>query len=206
MYYPKKYFMIDYWLNLDPAERTFTGIGIFSSLILTIQMGLVMLGGAIDMPEAEIADTGEGGASGIFSIRTIGAFFAGFGWAGAAMLQAGNSTGAATFVATLTGSAFLGIVIYLMSYLHSLRQEGTLNYSNAIGNVGNVYLPIPPKRKGMGQVEVMVQGRLRIVQALSDSDKKIGNRVAVRVTDTIDEQTILVKPLEDELKTENEQT
>ncbi len=206
MYYPKKYFMIDYWLNLDPAERTFTGIGIFSSLILTIQMGMVMLGGAIDMPEAEIADTGEGGASGIFSIRTIGAFFAGFGWAGAAMLQAGNSTGAATFVATLTGSAFLGIVIYLMSYLHSLRQEGTLNYSNAVGNVGNVYLPIPPKRKGMGQVEVMVQGRLRIVQALSDSDKKIGNRVAVRVTDTIDEQTILVKPLEDELKTENEQT
>jgi hypothetical protein len=203
-HYILKYPMIDYWLNLPPAEKTFTGIGIFSSLILTIQMGMVMLGGAIDMPEAEVADTGEGGASGIFSIRTIGAFFAGFGWAGAAMLQGGHSTGAATFVATLSGSAFLGVVIYLMSYLHSLRQEGTLNYSNAIGNVGNVYLPIPPKRKGMGQVEVMVQGRLRIVQALSDSDKKIGNRVAVRVTDTIDEQTILVKPLEDELKTESE--
>ena len=196
--YTQKYPMIDYWLNLAPAERTFTGIGVFSSLILTIQMGMVMLGGAVDMPEAEIADTGEGGASGIFSIRTIGAFFAGFGWAGAAMLQAGHSTGAATFVATISGSAFLGVVIYLMSYLHSLRQEGTLDYTNAIGNVGNVYLPIPPKRKGMGQVEVMVQGRLRIVQALSDSDKKIGNRVAVRVTETIDEQTILVKPLEDE--------
>ena len=198
-YYSTKHSMIDYWLNLAPAERTFTGIGVFSSLILTVQMGMVMLGGAVDMPEAEIADTGEGGASGIFSIRTIGAFFAGFGWAGAAMLQAGYSTGAATFVATLSGSAFLGVVIYLMSYLHSLRQEGTLNYSNAVGNVGNVYLPIPPKRKGMGQVEVMVQGRLRIVQALSDSDKKIGNRVAVRVTETIDDQTILVKPLEDEL-------
>ena len=196
--------MIDYWLNLAPAERTFTGIGVFSSLVLAVQMGMVMLGGAVDMPEAEIAETGEGGASGIFSIRTIGAFFAGFGWAGAAMLQAGHSTGAATFVATLSGSAFLGVVIYLMSYLHSLRQEGTLDYTNAIGNVGNVYLPIPPKRKGMGQVEVMVQGRLRIVQALSDSDKKIGNRVAVRVTETIDEQTILVKPLEDELSSDKQ--
>ena len=204
MYYTPKYSMIDYWLNLAPAERTFTGIGVFSSLILTVQMGMVMLGGAVDMPEAEIADTGEGGASGIFSIRTIGAFFAGFGWAGAAMLQAGHSTGAATFVATISGSAFLGVVIYLMSYLHSLRQEGTLDYTNAIGNVGNVYLPIPPKRKGMGQVEVMVQGRLRIVQALSDSDKKIGNRVAVRVTETIDEQTILVKPLEDELSSDKQ--
>ena len=202
--YTPKYPMIDYWLNLPPAERTFTRIGVFSSLILTIQMGMVMLGGAVDMPEAEIADTGEGGASGIFSIRTIGAFFAGFGWAGAAMLQAGHGTGAATFVATISGSAFLGVVIYLMSYLHSLRQEGTLDYNNAIGNVGNVYLPIPPKRKGMGQVEVMVQGRLRIVQALSDSDKKIGNRVAVRVTETIDEQTILVKPLEDELSSDKQ--
>ena len=202
MHYTQKNPMIEYWLNLEPAEKTFTGIGIFSSLVLTIQMGMAMLGGTVDTPEAEIAETGEGGASGIFSIRTIGAFFAGFGWAGAAMLQAGQSTGAATFVATLSGSAFLGVVVYLMSYLHSLRQEGTLNYSNAIGNVGNVYLPIPPKRKGMGQVEVMVQGRLRIVQALSDSDKKIGNRVAVRVTDTIDEQTILVKPLEEELNSE----
>ena len=203
-YYTQKYPMIDYWLNLAPAERTFTGIGVFSSLVLAVQMGMVMLGGAVDMPEAEIAETGEGGASGIFSIRTIGAFFAGFGWAGAAMLQAGHSTGAATFVATLSGSAFLGVVIYLMSYLHSLRQEGTLDYTNAIGNVGNVYLPIPPKRKGMGQVEVMVQGRLRIVQALSDSDKKIGNRVAVRVTETIDEQTILVKTLEDELSSDKQ--
>ena len=198
MYYPHKHQMIEYWLNLEPAEKTFTGIGIFSSLILTIQMGMVILGGAVDMPEAEIADTGEGGASGIFSIRTIGAFFAGFGWAGAAMLQAGHGTGAATFVATISGSAFLGVVIYLMSYLHSLRQEGTLDYKNAIGNVGNVYLPIPPKRKGMGQVEVMVQGRLKVIQAVTDHEKKIGNRIAVRVVDTVDSQTILVSPLEDE--------
>jgi len=47
-HYILKYPMIDYWLNLPPAEKTFTGIGIFSSLILTIQMGMVMLGGAIE--------------------------------------------------------------------------------------------------------------------------------------------------------------
>ena len=117
------------------------------------------------------------------------------------MLQAGNGTGAATFVATLAGSAFLGIVIYLMSYLHSLREEGTLNYSNAVGNVGNIYLPVPPNRKGMGQVEVMVQGRLKVIQAVTDHEKKIGNRIAVRVIDTVDSQTLLVSPLEDESST-----
>ena len=88
------------------------------------------------------------------------------------------------------------MVFYLMAYLHSLRQEGTLDYSNAIGQVGSVYLPVPPNRKGIGQVEVMVQGRLKIVQSVTDHEKKIGNRVAIRVTELVDEQTILVEPLE----------
>jgi hypothetical protein len=44
----------------------------------------------------------------------------------------------------------------------------------------------------------MVQGRLSIVRAVTDHDKKIGNRVAVRVTELVDKQTILVEPLENE--------
>ena len=123
------------------------------------------------MPDAEIAETGEGGATGgIFSIRTIGAFFAGFGWAGAAMLHAGHGTGAATFVATISGSAFLGVVIYSNELLTQLkRQEGTLDLQQCHWTMLVMHIPsLPPNRKGMGQVEVMVQGRLRIVQALSD--------------------------------------
>ena len=50
----------------------------------------------------------------------------------------------------------------------------------------------------MGQVEVMVQGRLKVIQAVTDHEKKIGNRIAVRVVDTVDSQTLLVSPLEDE--------
>ena len=189
--------MIDYWFTLSSAEKTFTGIGLVSSLILTIQMAMVMIGGAVDMPDAEISETGEGGASGIFSIRTIGAFFAGFGWAGVAMLQGGNSTGAATFVATLTGIAFMGIVIYLMSYLHSLREKGPL-ITPMLLEMLEIFTSRSSKRKGMGQVEVMVQGRLKVVQAVTDHDKKIANRAAVRVTDTVDSQTLLVAPLEEE--------
>ena len=49
----------------------------------------------------------------------------------------------------------------------------------------------------------MVQGRLRIVKAVTDNDKKIANRIAVRVTETVDEQTILVVPLENESSEKN---
>ena len=192
--------MIDYWLHLTPTMKMFVGIGAVSSAVLTLQMVLAMFGGDMDGLDADvdIPDAGEGGASGILSIRTIGAFFTGFGWSGAAMLQAGYGTGAATFVGIVVGSVFMALIFYLMTYLHSLRQEGTINYANAVGKIGSVYLPIPPHRKGIGQIEVLVQGRLKIVQAITDNDKKIGNRVAVRVTELVDTQTILVEPLENE--------
>ena len=192
--------MIDYWLHLTPTMKMFVGIGAVSSAVLTLQMVLAMFGGDMDGLDADvdIPDAGEGGASGILSIRTIGAFFTGFGWSGAAMLQAGHGTGAATFVGIVVGSIFMALIFYLMTYLHSLRQEGTINYANAVGKIGSVYLPIPPHRKGIGQIEVLVQGRLKIVQAITDNDKKIGNRVAVRVTELVDTQTILVEPLENE--------
>ena len=192
--------MIDYWLHLTPTMKMFVGIGAVSSSVLTLQMVLAMFGGDMDGLDADvdIPDAGEGGASGILSIRTIGAFFTGFGWSGAAMLQAGYGTGAATFVGIVVGSIFMALIFYLMTYLHSLRQEGTINYANAVGKIGSVYLPIPPHRKGIGQIEVLVQGRLKIVQAITDNDKKIGNRVAVRVTELVDTQTILVEPLENE--------
>ena len=192
--------MIEYWTHLTPTMKTFVGLGAISSVVLTLQMILAMFGGDMDGLDSDmdIPDGGEGGASGILSIRTIGAFFTGFGWSGAAMLQAGHGTGAATFVGVVVGSIFMALIFYLMAYLHSLRQEGTINYANAVGKVGAVYLPVPPHRKGMGQIEVLVQGRLKIVQAITDNDKKIGNRVAVRVTELVDEQTILVEPLENE--------
>ena len=192
--------MIEYWTHLTPAMKTFVGLGAISSFVLTLQMILAMFGGDMDGldSDVDIPDAGEGGATGILSIRTIGAFFTGFGWSGAAMLQAGHGTGAATFVGLTVGSIFMALIFYLMSYLHSLRQEGTINYANAVGKIGSVYLPIPPHRKGIGQIEVLVQGRLKIVQAISDNDEKIGNRVAVRVTELVDEQTILVEPLENE--------
>ena len=192
--------MIEYWLNMQPAMKTFVAIGAISSLILTIQMILSLVGGAAEGVEADfdIGDGGEGGATGILSIRSIGAFFTGFGWSGAAALQNGLATGAATFIGTVVGSIFLGLIVYLMSYLHSLREEGTLNYKNCIGEVGTVYLPIPPARKGMGQIEVMVQGRLRIVKVVADHEKKIPNLAAVRVKELVDQQTLLVSLLEDE--------
>jgi hypothetical protein len=193
----------DWWQSLEGqsahphALKIFYVVAIVSGVVLALQMVLTLIGADTDF-DADGMDVGEGGDTGLFSIRTIGAFFTGFGWTGVSMLYNGYGLGAATFAATVVGMIFLGTVLYLMRYMFSLREEGTLDYSNAIGEVGNVYLPIPPKRKGMGQVEVLVQGRMRTVRALTDHDKKLGNRTPVRVKALIDQRTLLVESLESE--------
>ncbi|MFP6900763.1 MAG: hypothetical protein VCA36_07445 [Opitutales bacterium] len=187
--------MIEWLQSLGGALGTFYVIAIVSGAVLAIQMLLTLIGADTDF-DADGVGAGEGGDTGLFSIRSVGAFFTGFGWTGVAMLENGYNTAQATFAATVVGLIFLGMVFYLMRYMFSLREEGTLDYTNAIGNVGSVYLPIPPNRKGIGQVEVMVQGRIRIVKALTDHSKRIGNRVAVQVKSVIDQQTVLVELME----------
>jgi len=193
--------MIEWWNSLGGqslhpgALKVFYAIAIVSGVVLLLQMALTLIGADGDL---DGMDAGETGDTGLFSIRTVGAFFTGFGWTGVSMLLNGYGLGASTFAATVAGLVFLGMVFYLMRYMFSLREEGTLDYSNAVGEVGNVYLPIPPKRKGIGQIEVLVQGRMRTVRAVTDNGSKIGNRIAVRVKSLVDRQTLLVETLEKE--------
>ena len=87
-------------------------------------------------------------------------------------------------------------VFFLMRFLYGLRASGTLDYRNAIGQVGVVYLPIPGGMAGPGQVEVTVQGRLRVVQAFTREAGRIPNRARIRVVDVMDQNTLVVEPLE----------
>ncbi|MBT4798107.1 hypothetical protein OAL53_01615 [Akkermansiaceae bacterium] len=190
--------MIEWWTNLEPeGMKTFVGIGMVSSAILFIQMLIVLAGGYLDVPDLDfdIAETGEGGATGMFSIRGIGSFFTGFGWTGASVLDAGGSLWLAIAAAIVVGLCVLFGFVSMMRWLQSLREEGNINYKNAIGQVGSVYVPIPPNREGLGQIEVKVQSRVSTVRAVSDHSERLENRVAVRVIELVDDRTLLVEKL-----------
>lgn len=185
--------MIDWWINLEPkGMQTFVTIGLISSAVLFIQMIAILVGGAFDVPDFDL-DVGEGGATGMFSIRGVGAFFTGFGWTGAAVLAGGHSLTLAIISASVVGVSVLVGFVAMMRWLHGLRSEGTIDYKNAVGQVGSVYVPIPANRQGIGQVEVLVQGRMSTVRALTDNSQRLDNRTAVLVTGVIDERTLLVE-------------
>ena len=200
-------YILEWWQNLAPeGMRTFVTIGMASSLVLFIQMIVILFGGSFDLPDFDL-DTGSGGGAGMFSVRGIGAFFTGFGWTGASALDLGYSLPIALLSATLVGAVTLTLFVLLMRWLHSLRSDGTMDYSNALNQIGSVYVPIPPRREGLGQIEVLVQDRMTTVRALTDNDTRIGNRTAVKVVELVDERTLLVETLspksEDSLNTDD---
>ena len=199
--------MNEWWTALGGENKIFYGIAIVSSAVMFIQLVLTLIGGAFDAPDGDFEVEGTDGDLGVLSVRTICAFFVGFGWG---VIMALNQYGDNIFIATvagfITGSIFLFAVLWTMRGLYSLRADGTIDIRNAVGSIGSVYLPIPPHREGTGQIQVMVQGREREVIALTDSETTIENRTRVEVLEKIDQRTVLVGPIESKTElSENEQ-
>ena len=79
----------------------------------------------------------------------------------------------ATVAAVLSGIVFMGLVYAAMRLLFSMRDDGTLDYRNAVGVVGRVYVTVPRDRTSSGQVELMLQGRLITATAVTDAPEPL---------------------------------
>jgi hypothetical protein len=197
--------MTEWWDALRLDLQVFYALGILSSLVLCLQFVMMFFGfgdhdldGGHDMGGAH---AGHGDAHGdglsIISIRTLTAFFIGFGWSGALAVRKGFQTLGAVFIAFLVGLFFMAIVYALILAVYRLRVSGTVNYKNAIGQVGDVYVTVPARESSSGQVQVMVQGRMRVVSAFTKAGSDLLGGSKIKVVGLIDERTLLVEPLSD---------
>jgi len=184
-----------WWNSLAMALRVFYALGIASAALLALQMLALLfgLGGDHDLDSGgDLHDSGLG----FLSVRTLTAFFAGFGWTGVVAIEHGLGLTPALILAVLVGGLMMFAVFFTMKGLYSLRASGTLDYQNALGAIATVYLPIPPRMKRAGQVEVIVQGRLCVVSAFTRAGRTLPNRARVRVSEVIGPATLVVEPLD----------
>ena len=82
--------MTDWWEALQLEKQIFYGIGLISLALLILQLVLSMIGAGlenIDLP----GSSEHGSGLGVLSIRSITAFFVGFGWLGVICLNKGTS-------------------------------------------------------------------------------------------------------------------
>jgi hypothetical protein len=187
--------MNDWWNQLTPLLRVFWGIAIFASVLQVLMFLGALLGSGHDFDHDAAADGGDGATGAqILSTRTLVAGAVGFGWAGVLALQSHSSPGAAIGIAIISGIAFMLLVFGVMRVLFSMRDDGTLNYRNAVGLTGKVYVTVPGHRRGAGQIEIMLQGRLTMAAAQTDAEA-LSPQTTVRVTAAQSDNTLIVEPL-----------
>jgi hypothetical protein len=198
---------MSWWNALTIDLQVFYALGALGTGLLIIQLIMTVLGAGHDglagadgiavdhaLPDAG-AGLEHGSGLGLVSTRSVIAFVAGFGWTGAMARQSGWAMPTSVAAALAVGFGLMFMVFWLMRWLYSLRQSGSLDYRNAIGATGTVYVTIPAAGHGSGQIQVLVQGRLATVAAAGSGPQPIAAGRAVKVVQLLTGNTLLVEAL-----------
>jgi hypothetical protein len=175
-----------WWSSLSGAQQTLWGIGIFSSVMLVLQMGLSLIG--IDHHGGDVGQDHSAASTDhdhtpvlrFFTIRTALAFGTGLGWGGLMLISWGIPQWLAIFLAVGTGLGFAVSVMGLMGLFASLATSGSVDLDQAVNNQGEVTLAIPGYGSGYGKMLLSIQGRSLEIEAYTrGADIRRGTRVRV---------------------------
>lgn len=193
---------MEWFSALDGFSQFFWVIALVGSLIflfVIITTFLGMDGGDDFDTDADIdADTGIGFQ--FITFKNLVGFFTIFGWTGIACLNAGLSKPLSVTIAFAAGLLMMAIMAAMFFSMQKLTDSGTLDYKNALGAIGEIYLTVGPNRTKMGKVSIRVQGTLRELEALSDSLVELKSGTIIKVTDVTSNGILIVdqtkKPIE----------
>lgn len=187
--------MTEWWSSLLIEKQIFYAIGFFSLAVLVLQVLLTMLG--VGHHDTDFSGHGDHDTGmGLLTVRTITAFFVGFGWTGVIMLNRGYSMVVAIVAGAATGAVFLLTTAFLIHNLLRLQSSGgNVDYNNAVGSVGTVYTTIPASEAGGGQLELTIQGRLMMAEAYTKASRNLPPNSKAKVVALIGQSTLLVEPL-----------
>jgi hypothetical protein len=130
----------------------------------------------------------------LFSFRALTAGLAFFGVGGLAGLATPFGLFVAIPLALVFGAAaMLGVAATTRAML-KLEDDGTVHIEGAVGLSGDVYLSIPPARRGVGKVHVVLQNRLVELQAVTTHADALPTGSRVLIIDVVDADTVDVVP------------
>jgi hypothetical protein len=188
-------FLNNWWENLNFELQIFYGIVIVSLVALFFQVIMSVVFGMEH--GADVANVGDHDSGmGIFSVRGVTAFFTGFGWTGVVCTKQGLGLPVTLAIAFVVGSGLMIAIFLMMRAFMRLQSNGNIDYGNAVGQLGTVYVTIPPVQRSGGQVETMIQGRLVTAEALQKGSQPLQPGTKVKVVERIGSSTLIVEPLD----------
>ena len=166
-------------------------------LVVQIVLGALGIGDTADVQGAHDMHNADGAPHDglhLFSFRALVAGLAFFGVGGLAGLATPFGFVAAIPLALVFGAAATVGVAAATRAMLKLEDDGTVHIEGAIGLSGDVYLSIPPARRGMGKVHVVLQNRLVELQAVTTHADVLPTGARVLVIDVVDDDTVDVVP------------
>ena len=149
-----------------------------------------------DLPDGRTyvdrADKIHGSGFKLVTMQGIIAFFCLFGWTGLLFLKGGLPIWAASILAFICGFAGMFLMGLALWGMQKIQSDGTLNIRFALGQSGEVYIPIPGKREQPGKVMVKVQDQLMEFEAVTDEEEKIPTGTQVTVIGITKGTTLIV--------------
>ncbi len=202
--------MIAWWTALDTLRQILYLVAIPATVVLVLQTILLLFGLGQDS-DADVdhdVDTDADGDGGdydhvgqdadhlgglrLLTVRGIIAFLAVCGWVGLALLDSGISAGLSVALALLAGLAAMLVVALVMRFFMKMQQSGNLDPQNAVGVVGEVYVPIPVE--GKGKVTLVVQERFSEMDAVCPG-RALKTGQQVRVVSVTESNVLVVEPV-----------
>ncbi len=164
---------------------------VFFSLRLLL---MIFIGdGGLDV-EIDGVDGDPSDAFQVLSIQSIAAFMMGFGWGGIAGLRAfGWEWSHSLLFAIAIGLTMVWLLALLLKGMHDLQSDGNVRLESAVGTEGQVYANIPANGTGRGQVQIVVNGRQRTYNAISEGEA-IATSTRIRVMRVNEDRTLTVGP------------
>jgi membrane protein implicated in regulation of membrane protease activity len=126
-----------------------------------------------------------------FTIQNLTAFFMMFGLVGLGMVRSHIHIAITLICACFAGVFTVYLLIKILSSVAHLESSGSLDMMNAIGQEGVVYLSIPTD--GSGQIQISIQGRMQIFDAICEHGERIETGERVIVLRVVDGYTLSVE-------------
>lgn len=185
------------WSELELMSQVYWLITAPATLIFIFLLLLTAFGSDADTDvqtdfDHSFAD-GDGIPFQLLSLKNVVGFFAMFGWSGLGFISMGLAPWLVIILSVVCGLIMMLAMASLFFFMSKLAETGNMDIKKAIGHVGEVYLPIPGNRSGLGQVQLNVQGTLRTLDAVTDEPETISTFSLIKVLDVIDNQILLVK-------------
>ena len=195
--------MMEWFSDLEVFAKFYWIIALIGSLVFLFIIITTLLGieGGEDFDDVDTSIDADTGIEFQFiTLKNLIGFFTIFGWTGIACIGEGLSKPMTILISVIAGMIMMTIMAAMFHYMKKLADSGTLNYKNAIGAIGEVYLTIGENRSRMGKVSVRVQGTLRELEALSDSFTELKSGTIIKVVDVTSNGVLIVdktiKPIE----------